>query len=160
MRIIFLLLLCLVGFQGACANKTQPMTDQQAEAVNALMDSPQLNTLPKNIENMPEFAPQTLCNAFENSRKQADALYGDKWIKVRGRVAYGPVDMGVPGVNSYYLGLGEGSKKVACIFFGKRQREQLKQLIMGQTVVVIGVYATEEKYVPKLIGCTILSVEK
>lgn len=159
-KILLLLLMCVGGLQWGCANKAPSVTDKQAEAINALMDSPQLNTLPKDIENMPEFIPQTLCDAFEKDRRMADALYGDKWIKLRGRVAYGPVDMGVPGVNSYYLGLGGGSKKVACIFFGKRQRERLSQLAMGQTVVVIGVYSTEEKYVPKLIGCTILSADK
>ncbi len=115
--------------------------------------------VPPNVSLMPEFTPDIIRNAFDRDRKRADALYGGKWVTVRGTLCYGPTNEGFGGINAYYVGLESRGKRMACLFFGTSHQERLSGLKHGQTLVIAGIYLPYEKQIPKLIGCTLVSAE-
>lgn len=116
-------------------------------------------SVPPDISIMPEFTPDIVVNAFIRNPKEADAIYGNKWMKVRGALVYGPTNEGFGGLDIYYVGLESKKRRMAFIFLGAKHQEQLSGLKCGQILTIVGMYMPNEQYNPKLIGCTLLSVE-
>ncbi len=117
------------------------------------------STLPPQdvLDSLPAVTPDVITRQFEADQLQADRAYGDRWLKIRGTVFYGPTNDGFEGLDYYYLGLAHNNKSMAFIFFGKQHEAQLQALQKGQEVVVVGVYIPGERYTAKLIGCTLLA---
>ena len=114
---------------------------------------------PPDVDTMPEFTPDVVRNSFIRNQKEADAIYGSKWMKVRGTLAYGPTYEGGGGLDMYCVGLESKGKLMSFLFFGAKHQEQLSDLKHGQTLVIVGVYTPDQKHLPKLIGCTLVSME-
>ena len=114
---------------------------------------------PPDVTLMPAFTPDVIRNAFIRNQKEADALYGGKWMKIRGTLDYGPTNEGFGGLDVYYVGLESKGKRMAFMFYGNQHQQQLSSLKHGQTLVIAGIYTPGEKYHPKLLGCRLLSTE-
>lgn len=155
-RSCFLALLGVSCLLSACAASKQPAPN--TAAYNQLLEE-HGTPAPPDVALMPEFTPDVVRNAFIRNQREADALYGNKWMKVRGTLVYGPTNEGFDGLNIHYVGLENKGKRMAFLFFGAKHREQLSGLQHGQTLVILGVYAPGEKHLPKLIGCRLLSME-
>jgi hypothetical protein len=165
---LFIVVLGVFGLLSACSAPKPPARDlpaynpqmpaQEVADFNQLFEKYGTPALP-DVAKMPEFTPDVVINAYLRNQREADALYGHKWMKVRGTLVYGPTSEGFGGLDMYYVGLGSTGKRMACIFTGARHQQELAGLKHGQTLVVVGVYAPGERYNPKLLGCSLLSAE-
>lgn len=111
------------------------------------------------VASLPELTPDVICNAFEENPLNANSLYKQQWLKVRGKLVAGPIkaDM-IKAINVYVLSVAYKNKVLPCVFFGAAKEEELKQLKKGQELVVLGRYDPTPK-TPSLNMCSILSVK-
>ena len=94
------------------------------------------------INDLPVMTPDVLRIAFEENPLNAERMYEDTWIKLRGNIVAGPVKTNTGGVSHYMVTLAHKNKRVACVFLGKAKEAQLLELRSGQELVVVGRYTS------------------
>ena len=156
----FMAIAALACLLSACAAQEHPHKQPVIDVAtyNRVLEKYGTPTLPDTTL-MPEYTPDEIRTVFDRDQNMSDAVYGGKWLKVRGTLVYGPTCEGAGGMHVYYVGLENKGKRMAFLFFGARHQEKLSSLKQGQTVVIAGTYTQGEISLPKLIGCTLLSAE-
>lgn len=142
----------------ACQVANPTLSAEQIKNTNTLLE--EYNSPPaEQLATLHELSVNKICKAYARNKTAADEMFGNKWLKVRGTLVYGPTNEGFQGLNMYYVGLEGGGKTMAFIFMGTKQKEELQALEIGKSLVIAGIYTPGEKYLPKLLGCVLISVE-
>lgn len=110
------------------------------------------------VESLPLTPLEAIRNAFDENPLKAGSLYGGKWIKTQGALAFGPVKKTVAGLNSFTLVLDNNGKQIAVMFLGGAKEEQMRSLKKGQIITVVGQYS-KDNTLPFLSLAKILSIE-
>ena len=156
--IILMLVVLLAGCGLSRSQKKASLSDEEIAKVDTLMGQvgPPSEV---QVDTLRETTPDVIRAAFEENPLNANSVYDKQWIKMRGKLALGPVKSTMlKGIYAYTVSLEHKNKTMTCVFFGKAKEEELKQLKKGQTLVVLGRYEPTDKG-PMLSVCSILSAK-
>lgn len=151
--LIFLFVFLIAGCGIIKSQKPLTLTADERKKVDSLMGEarpPQS----VDINALPVMTPDVLRKAFDENPLNADRIYADAWIKMRGKIVAGPMKKETMGITSYLLFLEHNNKRVGCTFYGATKEDQLAELRTGQQLVVVGKYKSLSSG-PLLFFCSI-----
>lgn len=137
--LLCLTLLCvLCGCSLLKSQKSAALTYEERQKLSNLMGkvAPPPET---SLDTLDEYTPDTLRDAYAQNPLQAEKLYGNRWLRVRGAIKAGPLKTSATtGIVGYALVLEHKGKTIACVLWGQDKEEQLLQLKNGESVTLVG----------------------